>query len=111
LLRAASYAKDNRLLPTGFDKAGAGPDIAVWGQAAADSNFIGGSDQVTYAIGVEGRKTPLTVSARLLYQPVSYRFATDLRQDDLPLVQRFAGYYDGTDKSPTVLATVQQSVP
>ena len=39
LLRATGFVKDNRLLPRGFDKATAGPDIAVRGDAAADGNF------------------------------------------------------------------------
>jgi hypothetical protein len=110
LLRAASYAKDNRLLPSGFDTATASADIAVQGEAVSDSNFLGGSDQVTYAIDVQGRPRPLTVAAQLLYQPVSYPFVHDLRQDAVTLVQRLAGYYDTADKSPAVLASAQQTV-
>ena len=79
-------------------------------QAALDNNFVGGSDQVTYIVDVQGRQTPLTISAWLMYQPVSYPFATDLRQDGTALVQRFAGYYDTADKSPSVLVSVQQTV-
>ncbi len=37
LLSGAGYLKDNRLLPDGFDKATAGPEIAVYGEAAGDA--------------------------------------------------------------------------
>ena len=44
LLRAYEYAKDNRLLPAGFKKNSAIADIGVYGAAAGDSDFTGGSD-------------------------------------------------------------------
>ena len=37
--RATPFVKDNRLLPRGFDKATAAPDIAVRGDAATDADF------------------------------------------------------------------------
>jgi hypothetical protein len=110
LLRGAAYVKDNRLLPSGFDKASAGEDIAVRGSAASDETFVGGSDRITYQIELKGREGPYTVSARLLYQTVSYRFASDLFQDDGPLVERMAGYYGSADHTPVVVADDQKTV-
>jgi hypothetical protein len=110
LLRAAAYAKDNRLLPAGFDKATAAPDIAVWGSAAGDANFIGGEDTVTYRANVYRKRRPLTVTAELLYQSVSYPFAEDLREDGAEQVTRFFGFYDPADKTPRVVSQVQTSV-
>lgn len=110
LLRAAAYAKDNRLLPAGLDKAAVHADIATWGRAATDGNFVGGSDAVTYAIDVQGRSLPLAVSAELLYQATSWAFVSDLRQDSGDLVQRFAGYYDRADRSPMLVSSVQVTV-
>ena len=86
------------------------PDIATWGRAATDGNFVGGSDAVTYAIDVQGRRLPLTVSAELLYQATSRAFVSDLSQDSGDLVQRFAGYYDRADKSPMLVSSVQVTV-
>jgi len=63
LLRAASYVKDNRLLPDGFDKSSASEAIAVWGQAIGDENFTGGSDQVRYQVDLQGHSGPFTVTA------------------------------------------------
>src|SRR6185503_19289886 len=54
LLQATRYLKDNRLLPRGFDKRTAEPDIAVIGEAGADTDFAGGSDRVRYRVAVAG---------------------------------------------------------
>jgi hypothetical protein len=105
LLRAAGYIKDNRLLPAGFDKRTAAPDIAVRGEAAADPNFIGGSDQVTYEIPLGGYNGPFTITAELLYATISHSFMQDLGRDAaLPLVDRFVRYYDEADKTPVTVA-------
>ena len=42
ILSAVRYLKDNRLLPAGFDKLSAAPEIAVLGEATADAGFRGG---------------------------------------------------------------------
>ena len=110
LLRAATYGKDNRLLPLGFDKGTANEDIAVYGAAAGDESFVGGSDHITYQIDVEGYDGPFTVHAELLYQSVSYRFAQDLCQGDTPEIESFCGYYRAADHTPAQVASVQQTV-
>jgi len=77
LLRGMTYLKDNRLLPLGFNKATASSDVKVVGEALADSNFIGGSDQVTYRIAnLSGAS--YQVEAELVHQPIAYSFAQDL---------------------------------
>ena len=45
---ASRYLKDNRLLPHGFDKRTAEPDIAVHGAALDDPDFTGAGDRVRY---------------------------------------------------------------
>jgi hypothetical protein len=85
LLRGMVYLKDNRLLPQGFDKAIALndeklKDIKVVGEAVNDSNFVGGSDQVTYRIaGLNGAN--YQVEAELVHQPLAYSFAQDLFEE------------------------------
>ncbi|MBN2815362.1 MAG: hypothetical protein JXQ67_01665 [Campylobacterales bacterium] len=83
LLRAASYIKDNRLLPRGFDKNSVPNDIAVIGNAKnSDSNFIGGSDMLTYDINSTNFTTaPHHVIVKLKYQTLAYPFAEDLFKD------------------------------
>jgi hypothetical protein len=77
LLRGATYLKDNRLLPQGFDKATAPVDVRVAGEALTDANFVGGSDRVDYRInGLTG--SSYQVEAELVHQPIAYAFAQDL---------------------------------
>lgn len=110
LLRAFIYAKDNRLLPVGFAKATAPPDIAVEGHAAIDTNFQAGQDRVSYRLGVSGARRPLTVRAELLYQAVSRPFVEDLRRDAVPLAERFVAQYDAAAQGPRLVSSTLASV-
>jgi hypothetical protein len=110
LLRGARYAKDNRLLPSGFNPVTAHADVAVYGTARFDRSFTGGSDEVTYSIELPQVSGPLTVTARLLYQPASYRFVRDLRAGDTPAIEQFGRYYDAADKTPTLVGAVPAAV-
>ncbi|MCU0509917.1 MAG: cytochrome c family protein [Anaerolineae bacterium] len=107
LLRAAQYLKDNRLLPQGSDKATLPKDIAVYGEAADDRNFAGGRDEVTYEIDVKDAVGPFTVSAELLYEPLSFRFMQDLLADDTPEVKKFAALQKDADASALVVAATE----
>jgi hypothetical protein len=110
LLTAVKYVKDNRLLPRGFDKASAPKDIAVAGPAAADSDFAGGSDRVRYSVAVGAAQGPFTIEAELLYQPIGYRWANNLKKYDAAEPRRFNGYYDSmAAAATTVLASARRS--
>ena len=108
LLRGASYLKDNRLLPTGFNKATVAADVGVYGDALTDANFTGGSDQVTYQITLGG-KGPYTVSAKLLYQTVSYQFSKAFNGSDA-LVSSFLSYYKTADKTPELVSSTSKTI-
>ncbi|UCE61287.1 MAG: hypothetical protein JSU63_05975 [Phycisphaerales bacterium] len=110
LLRAALYAKDNRLLPIGFDKATAGADFATAGGALADNDFVDGWDSVAYMVDITGRQGPFAVAVELLYQSVAFPFVEDMRGEDSALAERFVGYFDDADKTPTVVATAEVTV-
>ncbi|HJZ72154.1 MAG TPA: hypothetical protein VKE51_10460 [Vicinamibacterales bacterium] len=113
LLSAVRYLKDNRLLPRGFDKRSAEPDVAVHGDAADDPDFGGATDRVGYAIAVGAAQGPFTVDAELLYQPIGYRWATNLKAyNKAAEPQRFTTYYDAmASSSATLLARSTQSIP
>ncbi len=104
LLKAAQYLKDNRILPTGFRKKTAKDDIKVYGKAAADSNFIGGSDTITYKVTVSGTG-PYYIQADLLYSAISPAFIADLKRDNTELVHAFLDDWQTTDKSPVTIAS------
>jgi hypothetical protein len=112
LLRATGYIKDNRLLPRGFDKATAPLDIAVRGDAQQDPDFTSESDRVRYLVDTAGRDGPFEVSAALRYQPISYRWAQNLRDYDAMETRRFVQWYDGmASGSSQVLASAALSIP
>ena len=88
LLRAVRYLKDNRLLPRGFDKRTAEPDVAVHGDAMDDPDFVGAGDRVRYSVDLANARGPFVVEAELLYQPIGYRWAMigHLQVANLPIL-------------------------
>jgi hypothetical protein len=110
LLRGAVYLKDNRILPDGFDKASVSEDIAVWGFAAADEDFQGGSDRLVYMIELDDVAGPITITAELLYQSISYRWAQNLKRFDAYEPQRFIRYYEAVENTPTLVVSAMAEI-
>jgi len=94
LLSAVRYIKDNRLLPSGFDKQAADRDVAVHGDAAQDPDFDDRGDRVRYSVEVGDAQGPFLVEAELWYQTISYRWAQNLRRYDASEPKRFVQYYE-----------------
>ena len=113
LLHGVRYIKDNRLLPAGFDKTTAGPDIAVRGAAAADVDFAAAGDRVRYRVELPERASgPLRVDVELLYQSIGYRWAENLRGYDSEETRRFARYFtENAATSATPLANATTTLP
>jgi hypothetical protein len=109
LLQATQYLKDNRLLPRGFDKRTAAPEIAVVGAAADDADFSGDGDRVQYRIPMSGSGT---IEVELRYQSIGYRWAQNLAAYDAPEPRRFVRYYsDQAASSSVVVARASSVVP
>ena len=104
--------KDNRLLPRGFDKATAEPDIAVRGQARPPT----ATSRAT-AIGCATRRCrrragAVHVDVELRYQPISFRWAENLRRYDAAEPRRFVSYYERTSASSSVeIARASARIP
>ena len=108
LLHAVGYLKDNRLLPHGFDKATAEPDIAVTGGAAADPAFNDQGSTVRYIVSTGGAAGPFKVEAELWYQPIGYRWAHNLAPYKASEPQRMVRYYEeAAGKSAVILARAE----
>ena len=101
LLNAVRYEKDNRLLPRGFDKTTAEDEIAVQGPARGDADFTGGGDRVRYSIPISAQG-PLRIEAELWFQPISYRWAENLKPYDAFEPRRFVGYYEAMAEGSAV---------
>lgn len=93
LLSAIRFIKDNRMLPDGFDKAAANPDIAVQGRAEDDADFREGGDRIRYTVSVNPANGPFRITARLWYQPIAHRWAHNLGRRPSPETDRFVTYY------------------
>jgi hypothetical protein len=105
IVSGLGYAKDTRILPRGFDKGTASPDIAVVGDAASDPAFVGGSARTRYDIDVARAQGPFQIVVELWYQPIGFRWAQNLRLQPAPETNRFVSYYESmADVSGTVLA-------
>jgi len=110
LLRAASYVKDNRIPPAGFDKNTVGDDIRVVGAARNDANFNSGSDIITYKIKL-GSATPVSFTAELQYQALAYGFIKDLFQDNLnPEVAKFETLYNSATIRVETISRLNRSL-
>ncbi len=108
LLKAVGFRKDNRLLPLGFDKRTAVKDIAVVGDAADDGDFTDAGDRVRYSVDAAAAEGPFRVEAELLFQPIGFRWAHNLKPYDAPEPQRFVSFYESMSPAVTeTLATAQ----
>jgi len=105
LLSAVGYIKDNRILPMGFDKDTAEKDIAVYGRARNDADFVGGEDLIDYRIQENGINGPYTITAELYYQPIGFRWARNLRQQQAAEIERFVSYYDAFSEHSAIVMT------
>jgi hypothetical protein len=103
LLSAVGYLKDNRLLPNGFDKATAEPDIAVVGEASSDPNFTDKGDLVQYEVAVGDKRGPFHIEVELWYQPIGLRWAHNLQPYKSSETQRLVSYYDSMSPATAVV--------
>jgi hypothetical protein len=106
LLSAVGYLKDNRLLPSGFDKHSASRDIAVVGDALDDPEFTDHGSSIRYLIDTASISGPFHVRVELWYQPIGFRWAHNLEPYQAAEPQRFVRYYESESRrSAVVLAS------
>ena len=66
-------------------------------------DFVGGGDRIRYAIPLANVQGPLRVDVELWFQPISYRWAANLRPYKAAEPQRFTRYYDAMSSGSAVL--------
>ncbi|MBN1605657.1 MAG: hypothetical protein JW940_03450 [Polyangiaceae bacterium] len=103
LLSASQYLKDNRLTPAGFDKTRVEADVAVVGRARQDSSFFGGRDTVRYSVALHSVRGPLSIVGELVYQPIGYRWAQNLRARPSAEALRFLSYFDESKRATSAV--------
>jgi hypothetical protein len=106
LISAVGYLKDSRILPHGFDKRTAEPDIAVVGEASDDINFNDKGVLVRYIVNTGNATGPFHVEAELWYQPIGFRWAHNLGPYNATEPQGFLGYFkSAAEQSAVILAS------
>src|SRR5258708_37954723 len=108
LLSAGGYLKAHRLLPSGFKKEPAEPDIAVVGDAAEDPNFTDAGSVVGYSVSIGDAQGPFHVEAELWYQLIGFRWAHNLSPYKAAEPQRFVGYYDSMASATAAFLTPRE---
>jgi hypothetical protein len=68
-----------------------------------DGDFVGGRDTIRYVIPITGAEGPYRVEAELWFQPISYRWATNLQSYKAAEPQRFTRYYAAMSSGSAVL--------
>ena len=112
LLSGTRFIKDNRLLPRGFDKSTAAPDVAVRGGATTDANFTEAGDRVSYRVSLDAPGEALTIDVALCFQSISFRWARNLASYNADETLRFVSYFDAmADESSVVVARTRLQVP
>lgn len=110
-MNGASYLKDNRLLPAGFNKETAPSDVRPDATSLGDANFSAGSDDVSYQLSLASSGA-FTVEVELNYQSLAYRYAQDLFADlgKHEYVDGFKSLYDGAQIRKETIASVSRRV-
>ena len=103
LLAAAQYLKDNRILPKGFEKATAPPEVAVHGGAAEDPAFTAAGHRIRYSVDPGAAQGPFHVQAELWYEPIGFRWANNLKPYNAAEPKRFTTYYDAMANGAAVM--------
>lgn len=98
LLRAAGFAKDNRILPRGYDPLVALPKgVDAAGIAPVgidgDSDFVAGSDTVRYRMETGTARGPMRLTVELLFQSIKPSHIRDLDGGRSKEEAEFLGLY------------------
>jgi len=109
LAAAVGYLKDNRLLPSGFEKQTASNDIAVIGEAADDANFSDNGDLVRYSVDIGNAQGPFQIAVELWYQPIGFRWTHNLVPYQATEPQRFIGYFDSMSQASAMVLSRAQA--
>lgn len=111
LTRAAGWAKDDRLLPAGFDVGSPeGARVPPVG-TSADPDFGPGGDTVHLDLDASGLTGPLTLTATLVLQPLSARWAEELVASGTPEALALDLMLDTVGNPPETLAVAAANIP
>ena len=68
-----------------------------------DDDFTSGGDRIRYSISLGDAQGPFQVEAEFWFQPISFRWANNLKPYDAMEPQRFLGYYNAMSSGSAVM--------
>lgn len=104
--RGAGYAKDNRLLPSGWDVERAATDELTPVGVDGDDDFVAGGDTVALDLPAAG-SGPVEVEVELVLQPVSARWLAELIAVDTPETRALDAMLRGAPLGPERVAVTR----
>ena len=111
LLRGAGYAKDNRLLPAGWNPNNENATRVAPAGVGTDADYLSGGDDLTWTVDTSGFVGPFTVDARLLYQPLGHRYAEEILLAGTPETDALGDLLATSDTRPELVATNLLTIP
>jgi hypothetical protein len=109
LLRGAGYAKDNRLLPKGWQADHADAAAIAPVGVGSDEDFRSGVDVIWYEVAVDS-PGPVTMQASLHYQSIGVRHVGEVFTFDTPEVKSFRSMYEAADRLPEIIGQSRKVV-
>ena len=68
-----------------------------------DADFTGGGDKIVYSVPVANAQGPFQVEAEFWFQPISFRWANNLKPYNAAEPRRFTAYYDAMASGSAVM--------
>jgi hypothetical protein len=68
-----------------------------------DADFTSGGDKIRYTVALGNAQGPFQIDAEFLFQPISFRWANNLKTYNAMEPQRFVRYYDAMSSGSAVM--------
>ncbi len=105
LMRAAGYAKDNRILPMGWS-----PEHPEAGKTApaglmGDKDFVGGGDRIAVDVPLGAAEGPFQIQVDLVFQSQGGRYLAEFLTAKNAEVRRYEKLWKEADRRPDLVAS------
>lgn len=110
LMRAAGYAKDNRLLPEGWSKEHDEASKTAPAGLGKDPDFTGGGDTVRVEIPLDTKGAPYRIQVDLVYQSQGGRYLSEFLTSKNPEVRRYEKLWKTADRRPDLVASDEEFI-
>ena len=103
LMRAAGYAKDNRILPKGWSPEHGEAKKTAPAGVGDDEDFVGGGDRIHVDLQIEGHRTPREIQVDLVYQSQGGRYLSEFMTAKNEQVRFYEEIWKASDRRPDLV--------